>query len=253
MEGTISTYLMSKGYGFIKGDDGNDYFLHQRDTPDGYEPRPGLRVKFDEAATPKGYRARRVRPMAVASTGRYMTPPQVIETKQSEFPDWEVLESVPWHIIGTSRESPDAARGDLQERARELGANAVMLVEYFKTQGAEAGTGRGMHHFTIHNFRAVPALVGRASESGGHPKEELFGLSRKVTQVATGFAKKMRVRRKWGWALIIVGVILIPAGFALLGPSYLAPIPGVVLLYISRDFFQPLGVWLIPMVPGRRT
>jgi hypothetical protein len=33
----------------------------------------------------------------------------------------------------------------------------------------------------------------------------------------------------------------------------LAPIPGGVLLYISRDFFQPLGVWLIPMVPGRRT
>src|SRR3546814_7777886 len=114
---------------------------------DGYEPRPGLRVQFDDLATPKGYRARRVRPVAAVTAGRYTTPSQVIETKRSEFPDWEVLESVPWHIIGTSQESPDAARSDLQERAQELGANAVMCVEYFKTQGAEAGTGRGVYHF----------------------------------------------------------------------------------------------------------
>src|SRR3546814_3573082 len=50
---------------------------------DGYEPRPGLRVQFDEAATPKGYRARRVRPVAAVTAGRYTTPSQVIETKRS--------------------------------------------------------------------------------------------------------------------------------------------------------------------------
>ena len=30
MKGTITTYLPEKLYGFIKGDDGKDYFFHER-------------------------------------------------------------------------------------------------------------------------------------------------------------------------------------------------------------------------------
>jgi cold shock CspA family protein len=29
MKGTIKTYLPEKQYGFIKGDDGKDYFFHE--------------------------------------------------------------------------------------------------------------------------------------------------------------------------------------------------------------------------------
>lgn len=31
MRGTISSYMPENGYGFIKGSDGKDYFVHARD------------------------------------------------------------------------------------------------------------------------------------------------------------------------------------------------------------------------------
>lgn len=251
MEGTVKSFLPSKGYGFVRGDDGNDYYLHGRDMLDGHAPRQGLRVAFEEAATPKGYRARRVRQLAAAIGGRYVTPSQVVETKGSEFAEWEVLESIPWYIIGTSRDSPDAAQADLRAHAREIGANAVMLVQYFKTKGSEAGTGRGVHHFTIHNFRAVPAVVGRAAGSEGAVREDLVGMSREIEQVAGQLARKREERRRRGIVCIVAGVAAMGVGVALAGPMLVVLIPGVVILLLAKDFFQHEDLWLEPMGRNR--
>jgi len=249
MEGTVRSFLPTKGYGFVRGDDGNDYFLHEQDMPKGLAPHPGQRVTFEETATPKGYRARRVQPLLATPTGRYVVPGQIIETKGAEFPDWEILESIPWYIIGTSRASPDAARLDLRGRAREIGANAVTLVEYFKTTGSEAGTGRGTHHFTVHNFLAAPVVVGRATHSGGAERESLVRMAGKVGEISWQLERKRQIQHRWGFAFITVGAVMLGIGlfspwFALRGITFL---PGVVILALSFLFFRRVEPWLVPM------
>jgi CspA family cold shock protein len=64
MTGQIARVVQDKGYGFISGDDGQDYFFHrsavQEDAEFGHLA-PGTRVSFDVSHGPKGLRAEAVR------------------------------------------------------------------------------------------------------------------------------------------------------------------------------------------------
>ncbi|MFQ6613010.1 MAG: cold-shock protein [Fidelibacterota bacterium] len=64
--GTVKEYNRERGFGFISGDDGDDYFVHLS----GLGPklkttglRPGQRVAFDIDFDMKGERAINVRPI----------------------------------------------------------------------------------------------------------------------------------------------------------------------------------------------
>jgi cold shock CspA family protein len=60
--GTIKTLLANRGYGFIHGEDGLEYFFHEDDQVDDFELKAGDRVSFErvEPAPLKGLRAREV-------------------------------------------------------------------------------------------------------------------------------------------------------------------------------------------------
>lgn len=247
MQGTVKSFLPSKRYGFVRGDDGNDYYLHEQDLMRAGPLYQGLRVEFEEAATPKGYRARRVRAVDSTVGCRYETPSEIVETKGTELAEWELLESIPWIIMGASRDSPEAAKAELRAHARAIGANALFRVQYFKTTGQEAGSGRGIHYFTIHNFRGVPAVVGRVTEAGGKARNELVGLSERVTEFNRQQAGKRKERRRKGFLCILGAAASTAACFAMLGPNLAALIPGATLALLAKDFFQIDEVWLLPM------
>ena len=64
MNGVIKKVVQSRGFGFIAGEDGTDYFFH-RDELRGLEfanLKPGQRVTFDAQQGPKGPRAGNVHP-----------------------------------------------------------------------------------------------------------------------------------------------------------------------------------------------
>ena len=64
MNGTISRLLSDKGFGFIKGDDGQEYFMHRTAVRDGSvfeQLRDGQPVTFDAGQGDKGPRAENVR------------------------------------------------------------------------------------------------------------------------------------------------------------------------------------------------
>jgi len=247
MQGTIKSFLASKRYGFVRGDDGNDYYLHEQDLMRADPLHQGLRVEFEETATPKGYRARRVRAVTSTAGCRYETPADIVETKGTELAEWELLESIPWIIMGASRDSPDAAKAELRGHARAIGANALFRVEYFKTRGEEAGSGRGIHYFTIHNFRAVPGVVGRVTETGGKSRNELVRLSEQVTAFIRRQAEQRKGRRRNGFLCILGAAASTVVCFAMLGPNLAALIPGAILALLARDFFRLQEEWLVPM------
>ena len=60
MEGTIKWYNVRKGYGFIKGEDGEDYFVHHTSLGSGVFLRENDLVSFEAAETEKGKQAQSV-------------------------------------------------------------------------------------------------------------------------------------------------------------------------------------------------
>lgn len=69
MTGVVSNLIVNKKYGFISGDNGQEYFFHMLDSPESwgtivnqFTEKGGNKVKvyFDAAKTPKGPRAKNV-------------------------------------------------------------------------------------------------------------------------------------------------------------------------------------------------
>jgi len=61
MEGTIKWYNVRKGYGFVKGEDGEDYFVHHTALGSGVFLRENDLVSFEPAETEKGKQAQNVK------------------------------------------------------------------------------------------------------------------------------------------------------------------------------------------------
>ncbi len=61
MEGVVKWFNTRKGYGFIKGDDGEDYFIHHTSLEKGNFIRENDRVSFEPVQMDKGKQAKNVR------------------------------------------------------------------------------------------------------------------------------------------------------------------------------------------------
>ena len=60
MEGTVKWFNGRKGYGFINGDDGEDYFFNISNVRKGQKIREGTNVKFDSFETQRGSEAENI-------------------------------------------------------------------------------------------------------------------------------------------------------------------------------------------------
>lgn len=60
MEGTVKFFNRKKGFGFISGDDGKDYFVHFTALPKGVFLRDNDKVSFDGVEGDRGLKAENV-------------------------------------------------------------------------------------------------------------------------------------------------------------------------------------------------
>ena len=60
VEGTVKFFNEMKQFGFISGDDGNEYFVHASGLKDGVTIREGDKVKFDVVQGDRGPKAENV-------------------------------------------------------------------------------------------------------------------------------------------------------------------------------------------------
>ncbi len=59
-EGTVKFFNVSKRFGFISGDDGKEYFVHESGLAAGTRIREGDKVKFEVVAGDRGPKAENV-------------------------------------------------------------------------------------------------------------------------------------------------------------------------------------------------
>lgn len=67
MEGTVKWYDRKKGYGFVAGEDGQEYFVHYSGLPRGVFLWEGDKVSFEPGETDKGKQATNVQLLQKAS------------------------------------------------------------------------------------------------------------------------------------------------------------------------------------------
>ncbi len=60
-EGTVKFFNRNKGFGFINGDDGKDYFVHETGLSQGTSIDEGDRVTFDVVEGDRGPKAENVK------------------------------------------------------------------------------------------------------------------------------------------------------------------------------------------------
>jgi cold shock CspA family protein len=214
MKGTIKTYLPEKKYGFIKGDDGKDYFFHLSEfkvKDDVSRVCEEAVVDFDQQATPKGYRARSCKLVDPSDVFTYVTPDECIASKSSGVRGWEVMERGDWIVHGSSSDSPEAAKKNLIQRAETIGANGLIDVEYYKTTGSEPGTGKGTYYFTIHNFRGRPVILARRNSQGNLTADELTGVNQKAEVLKKQLRKETEaseMKKYLVWAAVAIGSLV---------------------------------------------
>lgn len=204
MTGTISTYATEKGYGFIKGDDGKDYFFHKSAVDKEEGICEDALVRFDQKASPKGLSAVHVKIVSQTKHILYVVPDEVYISKKNNVKGWETIDVGNWTITGSSRNSPDEARDIMKRRTADVGINALVECRYNKTTGSEPGTGKGVHYYSVHHYTGIPANIGKKSLKGTVGRRELEGIDDHLESM-----KDMLEERTWSniktmWMIIAV-------------------------------------------------
>jgi cold shock CspA family protein len=178
MNGTITTYLPQKLYGFIKGDDKKDYFFHRSDfsnVSDHEHIFDGSVVSFEQTATPKGYKAVKCVLVNVPNGSTFVIPDRVVTSKSHTVKGWDLVEVADWMIVSDVRKDLDAAKNDILEKAEQIGAMALIELEYSKSTQSS-----GNYYYSVHGFRGRPATVARRHADGTHSESTLKGLNERL-------------------------------------------------------------------------
>ena len=86
MEGTVNWFNIKKGYGFVKGEDGKDYFVHYSAVPQGIFLKEGDRISFQPAKTDKGEQAQDIQ-LLKDGESNHKEQPKKVEAEEEDYDD----------------------------------------------------------------------------------------------------------------------------------------------------------------------
>lgn len=213
MKGTLVSYVQTKKYGFVKGEDGESYFLHVSslvDKTDESKLIKGVTVEFDPIPTPKGL-----------STKKVSIPEVIFELKLVDF--FITKSSKPKYgdvvhqatIATRFFKDLDEAKAHLKDLAGSVGANAVLNLKHEKDTFND-----GNYKYTVHAFTADLALVtekipctfeGEARDALARIKSRKTLFNHKFEEIVRIESEARARQLNKGCALFMISIIAIPA------------------------------------------
>lgn len=152
MQGKVVSYIKSKKYGFIKGSDGESYFLHFScllNSDDEEKLVKGAVVEFDPTPTAKGLAAKKIK---VNNVYFKHEPVNFFMSKHHNPKQGHVEKRLP--LRTRFFEDPNEGRAHIKKLAIEAGCNAVLNLKYEKET-----FNSGNYHYSVHAFMGDFALV----------------------------------------------------------------------------------------------
>lgn len=241
MQGTIKTYLPEKGYGFIKGDDGKDYFFHIREFHNKTHAErvcEAAIVQFEQQATPKGYKAKRCILLNPKDIFTYITPDHFLTSKTDSVRGWEIIERGNWIVHGNSDDSPEAAKQKVIDRAKSVGANAIIELKYYKTTGSSDN-----YRFTIHNFQGRVVTLAKKNSMSKYSVDDLVGLNQQAEVLEQRLIELARKAMKERMTIFLVAIVAL---FTLFGgiKGLLTIIPAFLFFKWVNKYSKEYDIWL---------
>jgi cold shock CspA family protein len=131
--GIVRSFVASKAYGFIAGDDGESYFVHLSEVQGGEALITDQRVTFVPRPSPKGFKATRVIP-GVGPTAIYEEPTHFLVTNAPQPLDVDVI--LVMRDGWAESNDPNRARQELIDLAKSWGRTPSSTQEWTVTQKA---------------------------------------------------------------------------------------------------------------------
>lgn len=158
ISGVVRSFMAGKGFGFIQGEDGRDYFVHIKSVAGGEPLVDGQSVEFEGSPSPKGYRATNVTPgeLPPPPGQAYESPHNFIWSKDSQARGFDTI-----FFLGTGwaeSNDPNRAREMLKQASEARGGNAVLDVRMEKFSRQQ---GCSNYYYTVHRYHGTYANVQR--------------------------------------------------------------------------------------------
>lgn len=184
MKGKIVSYVESKKFGFIDGEDNQSYFLHISaliEQSQHVNLVVGAKVEFDPVPTPKGLSAKKVTILPTFLKKRLVP---FFTTKQTH-PKHGVVEKKLFMNTCFHRDI-NAAKQEFLNLAHETGCNAIL------EQDIERTTFRhGNYHYTVHACKGYFALVSEDTVCDNKLESELSNTA--ILNAVSSFKEKFAI------------------------------------------------------------
>lgn len=225
MKGEIKVYFEDKLFGFIKGDDGKEYFFHKKQFKNINNEnllKKYQRVSFQTESTQKGLAAKLIdfikNEQKQNNEDLYTVPDSIYTSKTNKVNGWDTLETSDWTIsCEGSNVAIDDIKEEVMQRARNLGANAVVNLRYSKRTDSEiSDSGRGTHYYSVHSFTGIPVNIGKKSRNGIPKKKIISDINENCSNLKEILLNKSSESSKtvtitWGIVLSVCTLLCIGA------------------------------------------
>jgi hypothetical protein len=177
---------------------------------------------------------------------RYSEPNEVYWSKESKVNSWETLTDSKWVIHASGRGNPNDVKEDLKRKAKMLGANAIVNVYYSTSTGSEGtSSGKGIHYYTIHEYRGSPIIIGKKNPNGKLKKEIIKNIDEKAKEYKEYYDKKYQSAKEIAGILsiiiILIGIVTASNNFDMKIPVLIVE---AIVLFFVFTFPKDHGWWL---------
>lgn len=242
MKGYILKYIKNKNFGFLVGEDGNDYFFHKNEfkkqnVKDDHLSQ-GSEVIFTANRNDKGLCAKNCFLLEIKKVNKnyYASPNEIILSKEYKIRGYELID-VTKHILFAENRDPNVVRQELKNMCKKIGGNSLVNYKMDRYTDSKPGRGNGTYYFTVHYASAVPVVVGKKTTIG-LPKSSLTGvLGKKATKEFEQNKQDRLKRNKTRNKIKTITLIL------MLSALFLEAFIGIFVLFILCGIFIPKEIF----------